>query len=153
MGPPVVTPSGPPAVAQGLGPGLVLLGPTGVEVVHRALAATIRVLRGDGIGPSPQLRELLEVVEAARSAAGTPFHAGRGTSEPPGAGERAACGAQDQLEVREAASMLGISQGYVRRLCRRGAVESAHRDAGRWLLDRVEVDALRDDRAHSRRTA
>ncbi len=148
-----MTPSGPPAVAQHLAPGLVLLGPHGVEVVHRALAVTIGVLHRDGVGAPPQLRELRDVVEAARSAAGTGFHAQRGTSEPPGAGEQAACGAQDQIEVREAASMLGYSQGYVRRLCRRGAVESAHLDAGRWLLARVEVDALRADRAHSRRTA
>ncbi len=151
--PSVVTLTRPPDVALHVSAGVVLLGPFGVDLVRRAVDTSLRVLQRDGIGMSPQLRELHEVIRAAASAAGTCSGAHCGTAEPAAALARAACAAQDVLSVGEVAQVLDCSDGFVRRLCRTGALESARRVAGRWQVDRIEVEALRAARARNEETA
>jgi hypothetical protein len=145
--------TGPPGVAQALAPGLVLLGPQGVALARRSLELVATCASRDGIGLPPQARELWAALEAAGSDVGTASHARVGTSEPPRATGRALSAVQDLVDVSEVVAVLGCSRVYACRLLRSGVFETARKVAGRWLVDRVEVEALRQVRAQEARTA
>jgi hypothetical protein len=149
----VSTSSGSPAVAQALAPGLVLLGPQGIELARRALEAAAARAGRDGIGLPPQARALQAALEAAGSDAGTASHARVGTSEPPVVPRGALSALQDLVDVSEVVAVLGCSRPYACRLMRSGVFETARKDTGRWLVDRVELEALRQVRAQEARTA
>lgn len=143
-----VSPSGPPAVAQVIAPGLVLLGPQGVKLAVRALElATTRAVR-DGIGLPPQARELHAALVAG-SQFGTTPHAHAGTLEPD-IGPMGAPSPHDVGGVQEVVQMLKVSREYACRLLRAGAFETGRKVAGRWQVDRIELQAWRDDRQEAR---
>lgn len=141
-------PSGPPPVAQVLGPGLLLLGPQGLALVARALeVATARAAR-DGLGLPPQAREL-QAALASCSGFGTDSHAHVGTSEPADTPGGARFG-QDVADVAEVVQVLDVSREYACRLLRDGAFETGRKVAGRWTVDRIELQTWRDDRQEAR---
>lgn len=138
-------------MAQVLAPGLVLLGPQGVALARRALElAAVRAGR-DGIALPPQARELQAALEAAGSDVGTSSHAHVGTSEPVGEARRALSAVHDLVDVSEVVAVLGCSRPYACRLMRSRVFETAHKDgAGRWLVDRIELQTWRDGRQEAR---
>lgn len=133
--------SGPPVVAQPLGPGLVLLGPQGVALVSRALDVAAARAARDGIGLPPQARDLRAALAAAGSADGT-----SGTS----VSALDASFSVDAVDIGEVAQVLEVSAGYARRLVRRGAFETGRKVAGCWQVDRIELQQWRDDRQGAR---
>jgi hypothetical protein len=140
----------PPSVAQVLAPGVVLLGPQGVALVARSLEVAAARASRDGIGLPPQARELqVALDDALRNLGGTCSHAHGGTSEP-----RVAPGdarsSQEVADVDEVAQVLEVSHEYVRRLFRDRAFETGRKVARRWQVDRLELDAWRDDRRDAR---
>jgi hypothetical protein len=146
-------PQGPPEVAQMLAPGLVLLGPQGIALARRAMETAAARASRDGIGLPPQARELWAALDTAGSDVGTVSHARVGTSEPSGGAGRALSAVQDLVDVSEVVAVLGCSRPYACRLMRSGVFETARKDAGRWLVDRVQLEALWQVRAQEARTA
>ncbi len=144
MGRTAGAPQGPPPVATVLAPGLVLLGPQGVALTARALTVAADRAARDGIGLPPQARVLLSALLAAGSEVGT-----SGTCDSPDQ----AASAHDVADVAEVAEMLKVSREYACRLLRRGAFETGRKIAGRWVVNRMEVQAWRDERAEEARPA
>jgi len=141
-------PPGPPVVAQVLGQGLVLLGGQGVALVARALELAAARAARDGIGLPPQARQLQAALEAATSGAGSALHARAGSPEVSEKPLRAGS-PQDVVDVQEVAQVLELSDRQARTLCA-GAVTGRKDAAGRWQVDRLELQTWRDDRQGAR---
>lgn len=142
-------PEGPPIVAQVLAPGLLLLGPQGVALVARALDVAAGRAARDGIALPPQAQVLRAALVGAGSGFGTSSHAGAGTSEPAARADRARSG-QDVTDAEGVAQVLKVSREYACRLLRDGAFTTAHKVAGRWQVDRLDLHARRDERQEAR---
>lgn len=67
------------------------------------------------------------------------------TAEPSCPEPVAAC--DQEITVREAAEMLHMSEGMVRRLCRQGVLDAAQGPGGAWVIDRESVELYGDRRA------
>ncbi|WP_420898954.1 helix-turn-helix domain-containing protein [Janibacter melonis] len=102
------------------------------EQAGRALAYSLAEL-------DEACRQWEERVRARQSEAGS----GAGTAEQPESGSLARSG--HELTTTEAAALLGVSDGIVRRWCREGRVR-ARRSGGSWLIDSGSVGDLRDAR-------
>ena len=123
--------------------GQVLLGGSALADVVRALEAAQHVTRRDGYDPHQAWLELLEQFRAAqRHGQGA---AVGGSAELPPTGSLS-WSAQDVVDTREAALMLGCGARNVRHLRARGVLESgrlgsSRRASRRLLFDRSEVAA------------
>ncbi|MEV4708876.1 helix-turn-helix domain-containing protein [Actinoplanes sp. NPDC049316] len=120
-----------------------LLTPAGGVIVPPALAGAVRAAllghlagraRRDGLPPGPGVTALVWALDAAA----------RGTQPAPSSdnGTPAAASPIVEISAVDAASLLGCSVEYARRLCRSGVLRC--RRVGRaWLVDRASLDAWR----------
>jgi hypothetical protein len=113
---------------------VVLQGPA-LLYAERAVRLMIRAGRLDGIGPSPLLAELADVLERA-AARVTSAH---GTPELPPK-PVLSLSARDEIPVTEAAEMLCTTTRNVTGRCVRGSLPG-RKVAGRWLVERAGVCA------------
>lgn len=135
--------AGPPAVAQVLAPGLVLLGQQGIALVSAALTVAAQRAARDGISLPPAARELLAALADASG-----FGSVGSSFEVAGASF-----GQDAVDVQEVARVLEVSDRRARQLCSAGEFETGRKVAGRWQVDRLELQGWRDDRRNARRSA
>ncbi len=137
--------------AQHLAGGWVLVNPSAVPVVLRALLTVEQVQRRDGISASPEFTHL---VATLAEAAGELRASTGGRSEVPRQRGMAASAASDRVvlfdpvSAEQAARIIGCTARNVRGLCTRGAFESAQRRPEGWVMERAEVV----DRARARST-
>jgi hypothetical protein len=128
--------------AQHLAGGWVMVHPSAVAVVCRALLAVEQQHRRDGIAASPEFTHLTATFAEA---AGQARASGPGRSEVPQQGGLAASAASvrmvlvDPVSAEQAARIIGCTSRNVRGLCASGAFESAQRGPGGWEIERAEV--------------
>lgn len=128
--------------AQHLAGGWVVVHPSSVAVVCRALLAVEQQHRRDGIAASPEFTCLAatfaEASDAVRSSVA-------GRAEVPGlAGLRGSWASDrvvlvDPVSAEQASRIIGCTSRNVRGLCTRGAFETAQRGPGGWVIERSEV--------------
>lgn len=120
-----------------------------VSDVGRQLVEAIRlgwVVRGDH--PPRLLLQLADQVnKAARSSGSRNLPEFRDRASVPSSG-------QPVLTVQEAGRVAGVSEGFVRRLARRGAVEAVRGSRSAWLIDASSLTAwMGQRRKEHQRTA
>lgn len=129
----------PPALQ--VGPGTVVLGPVGVAHVRRALEVVAEMGRRDGIGASPALRLLVEVVSRA---ADDLAMSACGHADVREVGDLPTSAVPDLLSVKEVATMTGLSQRQVRRLT---PLLGASKVGSGWAIERHAAEAFVVERA------
>lgn len=133
-----------------------MIGPDGVVVLGRrevavlllvARAGLVALDRRNGAPPVEGVRLVGELTEALRGQQvprnQSRWDGGSGTDLVPRKGFRAVSASTDTdwLSIAEAALRLDCSEGYVRRLCRRGTVLAKRSAAGAWLVDAKSLAA------------
>jgi excisionase family DNA binding protein len=110
-----------------------LVGPEAAALVLRLIVSAERVATRDGIGLSPQLRHMRDVLWplAARSGGHTDV---RPPARPPS-------WAVDDITINEAATMLQRSPRHTRRLVASGSLGAARKTGRAWSVARAEVAA------------
>jgi ERCC4-type nuclease len=123
--------------------GVVLTWGQGVLETASAFETLKGVRRSNGASSSPRLDARLD---ALRDAAREVLSSAPGTTEPTWAAGVPVFAMTDPVTAKEAAQMIGCSDSYLRRQCRRGRFETADRPDGRtWLIERADVLAWVSD--------
>jgi hypothetical protein len=117
-------------------------------VISRQLSRTIqRAYGAPGSPPPPRLLlDLASEISAASSARTEPVKFRDQAPVP-------LCRQPDTLTTRDAAGRAEVSEGFMRRCCRRGDVEASRGHRSAWLVDADSLDAWVSQRRKQQRKA
>jgi hypothetical protein len=126
----------------------VLLSPGEVAYADRALQLLGDQLRRDGLGRPDSLAVLTARLATARGFANETAKA----RKVPAVAELSSCNDDTSnalIGVLTASELLACSAQWTRRMCASGALATARRVSGRWLVERSEIESIATERGRA----